>query len=387
MSRRIRIAQVATAAVSVRYLLLDHIQRLLAEGYEVDAVCADDPSLVELERLGINIQRIPFVREPSPAADLRALHALWALFRSRQYRAVHSHTPKAGLLTPLAAQLARTPLVIHTVHGLLFHDRSTWKEKLLGGACELWSSTLSDRLLSQSREDIDVIRRLHFKRSDRVELIGNGIDVQRFSPARAAASRARMRAEFRLADDEIVVGMVGRLVREKGFLEFFEAMQRVMKDRARVRTLIVGPHDPGQSDALRQDAFSSVVDPARTIWLGHRNDLPEVFSAMDIFALPSYREGIPRTLMEASSVGLPVVATDIRGCREVAPDGLTGLLVEPRQVRPLAAAILRLVDDAELRARMGAAGRERIVADFNSAAVLDRLASYYRRMVGDPLAA
>ncbi len=386
MKKTIRVAQVATAAMSVRYLLLDHIQRLLAEGYEVEAVCADDESVEVVERLGIVVRRVPFVREPSPAADLRTIGALWSLFRERRYDVVHSHTPKAGLLAPVAAQLARVPFVLHTVHGLLFHDRSTWKEKLLGGACELWSAKFSDRLLSQSQEDIGVIRRFHLKASERVDLIGNGIDVSKYHPHVRRDVRGAVRAELGIKDDEIIFGMVGRLVREKGFVEFYAAMQEVMKDRPRVRTLIVGAEDAGQSDALTRASFVSQLDPSRVIWLGHRNDLPRVYSAMDVFALPSYREGIPRTLMEASAMGLPVVATNIRGCREVAPNELSGLLVEPRQVPGLARALGRLADDPALRLRLGEAGRARIVAEFNSLVVLDRLAAYYRRIVGEPAA-
>lgn len=383
-SSPIRVAQVATTATSVRYLLADHIGRLTDEGYEVDAVCGLDDNIEEVERMGIAVRRIPFVRELSAAADLRTLRALWSLFRSRRYHVVHSHTPKAGLLAPVAAQLARTPVVLHTVHGLLFHDRSLARDKLLGGACELWTAKFSDRLLSQSREDIDVIARLHLKRADRVEHIGNGIDIRRFHPDVATTTRAHARSQLGIAAGDVVVGMVGRLVREKGFVEFFEAMRQAMADRPFVRTLIVGPDDPGQSDGLKRDDFGSTLDPQRTIWLGHRNDLPEIYSAMDVFVLPSYREGIPRTLMEASAMGLPVVASNIRGCREVARDGVTGILVEPRQVPTLHRAIVHLADDPDLRIKMGKAGREQIVAEFDASIVLDRLAAYYRRTVGDP---
>lgn len=386
MKKTIRIAQVATAAMSVRYLLLDHIQRLLTEGYEVEAVCADDESADVVERQGIVVRRVPFVREPAPVADVRTIRALWSLFRERRYDVVHSHTPKAGLLAPVAAQLARVPFVLHTVHGLLFHDRSTWKEKLLGSACELWSAKFSDRLLSQSQEDIGVIQRFHLKAPERVELIGNGIDVSRFHPDVRRDTRSIVRAELGIDDDEIIFGMVGRLVREKGFVEFHAAMQEVMRDRRRVRTLIIGSEDVGQSDALTRASFVSKLDPSRVIWLGHRNDLPRMYSAMDVFALPSYREGIPRTLMEASAMGLPVVATNIRGCREVAPNELSGLLVEPRQVPGLVRALCRLADDPALRLRLGEAGRARIVAQFNSLVVLDRLAAYYRRIVGESAA-
>ncbi|MEP6651718.1 MAG: glycosyltransferase family 4 protein [Myxococcales bacterium] len=383
-SSPLRVAQVATTAGSVKFLLVDHIVRLQAEGYEVEAVCASDDSVPAIEKLGIPVQRIPFVREPSPLPDLHAVRALRRLFVARNYQVVHSHTPKAGLLAPLAARLARVPVVLHTIHGLLFHDRSVLKDRLLGGACELWTAKLAHRLLSQSREDIDVVQRFHMKRPELVDYIGNGIDITRFHPDVMRSARARMRAELGIGPDDVVVGMVGRLVREKGFVEFFTAMREVMAQRPGVRTLIVGPVDQGQSDSVHQADFATKLDPARTIWLGRRDDLPELYSAMDIFALPSYREGIPRTLMEASAMGLPVVATRIRGCREVAKDGVTGLLVEPRQVPPLVQAILRLVDDPKLRDRFGRAGRAHVVSQFDASIVLDRLVAYYKRTVGTP---
>ncbi len=379
--RPIRVAQVTTTAVSVRYLLSDHIERLLSEGYEVDAVCGPDDSTSFVEDLGIRVVRIPFVREPSPLADLKTTRALWSLFRSRRYDIVHSHTPKAGLLSPLAGRLAGTPVVLHTVHGLLFHDRSRPTEKVLGAVCEFWTARFAHRLLSQSREDIKVAARVHLKSSDLVDYIGNGIDIRRFHPDVALGARDRLRAELGVRPGEVVVGMVGRLVQEKGFLEFVEAMRGVMAERPNVRTLIIGPTEKDQSDGLDPVALTATLDPSRTTWLGHRNDIAELYTAMDIFALPSYREGVPRALMEASAMGLPLVASNIRGCREVVRDGQTGLLVEPRQVQPLKAAILRLVDDEALRAKMGQAGRAHIAREFDAELVLDRLAAYYRNLV------
>jgi glycosyltransferase involved in cell wall biosynthesis len=172
------------------------------------------------------------------------------------------------------------------------------------------------------------------------------------------------------------------LVQEKGFAEFFAAMRRVLGERAKARALIIGPVDPGQSDGLRPEDLVGELEPSRAIWLGHREDIADLYGAMDVFALPSYREGVPRSLMEASASGLAVVASNIRGCREVVRDGVTGILVEPREVDPLYRAILRLVDEPETRREMGRVGRAHIVENFNAAQVLDRLADYYRELTG-----
>ncbi|MGH2724861.1 MAG: glycosyltransferase family 4 protein [Actinomycetota bacterium] len=380
----IRVAQVATSAMSIRLLLLDHIERLREEGYEVEAVCAPDPSLEEVAARGIPVHTVPFRRDLAPVADIRSLGALRRLFARRRYHVVHSHTPKAGILAPLAARRAGTPLILHTVHGLLFHDRSMPAQKVLGRAAETWTGRLAHRLLSQSREDIEVALRYRICPPGRIDYIGNGIDVSRFSREALPDARAERRAELGFDDDTVVVGMVGRLVEEKGFVDFFGAMARVMESRPHVRILLIAPHDPGQADEIDPERLLAMVDRQRVVHLGFRADLPELYAAMDVFALPSYREGLPRTPLEAAAMEVPVVASNIRGCREAVVDGVTGLLVEPRSPGPLAAAIASLVDDAATRGQMGKAGREHVAREFDARAVLDRLADYYRRVVGPP---
>lgn len=380
----IRVAQVATSALSIRLLLLDHIERLRQEGYEVEAVCAPDHSLEEVVARGIPVHTVPLHRDLAPGPDMRGLGELRRLFARRRYDVVHSHTPKAGILAPLAARLAGTPLVLHTVHGLLFHDRSRPREKVLGVAAEMWTGRLAHRLLSQSREDIEVAARYRLCRPGHIEYLGNGIDVSRFSRRRLPDARARRRSELGFDDDAVVVGMVGRLVEEKGFVDLFRAMARVLEARPQVRILLVAPHDPGQADEIDPERLLAMVDRTRVVHLGFREDLPELYAAMDVFALPSHREGLPRTPLEASAMEVPVVASNIRGCREAVTDGVTGVLVEPRSPSALAEAIVALVDDAPARAQMGKAGRDHVVREFDAGAVLDRLAAYYRRVVGPP---
>jgi glycosyltransferase involved in cell wall biosynthesis len=387
MKRPIRVAQVATAGISVRLLLLDHIERLRALGYEVEAVCGDDADVESVRRRGIVVRTVPMEREPSLLPDLKAVVALARLFRERDYHVVHSHTPKAGLLAPVAARLACTPTIIHTIHGLLVHDRAPPLFKLAGAACEFWTGAWCQRLLSQSREDVDTAVQLGICPPDRIQHLGNGIDVRRFSKEAVPAARQQLRATFGFRDDDIVVGMVGRLVREKGFEEFFAAMGRVMGARPRVRALVVAPEDDDQSDRLDPQRLLERVDRARTVLLGRRDDLPELYAAMDLFVLPSYREGIPRTLMEASAMALPVIATRIRGCREVVREGETGLLLEPRDEAALERMLLRLIDEPATRARLGAAGCRHIRENFDSEAVLGRLATFYGKYVGRPASA
>ena len=184
-----------------------------------------------------------------------------------------------------------------------------------------------------------------------------------------------MRAEIGVDDpDTIVIGSVGRLVAEKGYPELFEACEQLPR---RYRLVVVGGDDPDKPDALPR----SVVDRAReqgVIFLGQRDDVDRLYTAMDLFVLASHREGFPRAAMEATAMGIPVVATDVRGCREIVDPEATGLLVPVRDARSLTAAIRRLGDDPDLRARMSQSGLARAHEHFDERRVVDRVLDTYR---------
>src|SRR5206468_2426506 len=226
------------------------------------------------------------------------------------------------------------PVVVNTVHGLYATDDDPWPKRAAVYGLEAVASRFSDAELVQNPEDLALLRRLGLAGHTRV--LGNGVDLRRFDPARwSAADRERVRAELRVDDDQIVVGIVARLVAEKGYPELFEAMSRL--DARRFVLVCIGGDDPDKPDALAR----SIVDAAERAgvrFLGHRDDVDALYSAMDLFVLPSHREGFPRAAMEAAASGLPVIATDVRGCRQVVEPEVTGLLVPVRDPVPLAAA-------------------------------------------------
>jgi glycosyltransferase involved in cell wall biosynthesis len=174
------------------------------------------------------------------------------------------------------------------------------------------------------------------------------------------------------------VGSVGRLVAEKGFHELFQAAQKLSERNRSLHFVVVGPAEPDQNDAVPQRLVDELTRSGTVEFPGWGDDMRAWYGRMDMFVLASHREGIPRACMEAAAMGLPVVATDIRGCREVVKNGETGLLVPVRDPKALVRAIETLGADAALRRRMGAAGREHIVNNFQQRQVLDRLCAFYR---------
>ena len=199
-----------------------------------------------------------------------------------------------------------------------------WSKRLLVYALEAIAARFSDAELFQNPEDLELTRRWHITRRRRARLLGNGVDLTRFDPDRVAPSeRAAVRAELGVGPDDVVVGTVGRLVAEKGYPELFEAARSLGPG---VVLVVVGPDDPEKADRLPAELVeAAAADGVR--FLGMRDDVDRLYAAFDVFVLPSHREGFPRAAMEAAAMGLPVVATDIRGCRQVVDDGVTGMLV------------------------------------------------------------
>ncbi len=178
----LRIAQVATSDVSVRLLLLDQIKALEADGHHVVAVCAPGPWVESVRRAGVNVETVPMEREIAPLRDLRSTGALARLFRQHKFDVVHTHTPKAGLIGPLAARMAKVPHIVHTIHGLLFHDRMPRLRQAFFWVPEKITATFCDRLLSQSREDMERAVRSRLCSRKNIAYLGNGIDVAHFAP-------------------------------------------------------------------------------------------------------------------------------------------------------------------------------------------------------------
>lgn len=375
----LRIAQVATSSMSVRLLLLDQIKALQADGHDVVAVCAPGTWVESVRSAGVTVLTVPMEREIAPLRDLRSMAALMTCFRQHKFDVVHTHTPKAGLIGPIAARMAGVPQIVHTVHGLLFHDRMSRLRQSIFWVPEKITATFCDRILSQSREDVERAVHSRLCSRDKISYIGNGIDVARFAP-QATYERSQKLREVGLQHSDFVVGSVGRLVEEKGFRELFAAAETLTTRYPQLKFVVIGPRETDQNDALNNDYMDELQRRGVVRFVNWCDDVRPWYAAMDLFVLPSYREGIPRACMEAAAMTRPIVASDIRGCREVVIDGETGLLVPPRDVPQLVDAIERLYQDRNLAARMGERGRRHIVTNFDIKDVCRRLCEFYAEL-------
>ena len=381
---RARVAHVVPTDEIAHRLLLARLTRLCEAGFDVSVICGKKAGSEELSEAGLQVVHIPFAREVAPLTDLRCIRALRRALQCGAYHIAHSHNPKGTLLGPLAARLAGVPAVVHTVHGFLFNENTTGLRRLLAVGAERWCAAWSHHLLFQSREDYDWATQRRLKAAERLHLVGNGIDERRFDRDRYPGARLDKRRELGLDDGHLVVGMVGRLVREKGFQEFFEMAGRISRELPKARFLVVGISEPEQSDAVDPHALMAAHRIAeRCLLLDRRADMPELYLTMDAAVLPSHREGIPRALLEAAAMGVPIAASDIRGCREVIDPDVTGLLFPLRDVDRFTDTVRLMLRDPGLRQRLGEAGRAHVLAEYTEARVTARLEALYDGILSD----
>lgn len=392
MSRRRRLIHLTTTDISLELLLGPQLSAFIDAGYDVTGVSAPGPFVQQIEARGV--EHVPLAnatRAMAPHKDVLAIGELHRLFRRLRPDIVHTHNPKPGLYGRLAARSARVPVTVNTVHGLYALPEDNWKKRAVVYSLERIASTCSDAELVQNPEDMTTLRRVLREPASKLTLLGNGVDLSRFGHSGAsdrAVRREKVRAELGVDATTVVVGAVGRLVLEKGYAELFEAWDAIRgsaatgagsSDREAV-LVIVGPEDGDKADSVP----AAVIDRARESgvrFLGMRDDVEDLYLGMDLYVLASHREGFPRSAMEAAATGLPIIATDIRGCRQVVDHDVSGLLVPVRSPADLSNALRHLIEDDVLRASMSSAASDKATQEFDQQRVIDTTLKTYSRLL------
>ena len=392
----VKVLQVTTHNLTVKKLLLPLIDRLTAEGYQVVSVCCPGGHTSGLRKQGYSIRSIVMNRQVSPMDSLRIVRDLYRLMRAERPDIVHVHTPIAAALGRVAARLARVPIIIYTAHGFFFHERMPWRTK----KAYIWIEKLlarftTDMLFTQSQEDAATAVSEGIYPAYQVMWIGNGVDMEQFTPSQSAPA---FKEAFGIPASAPVVGFIGRLVEEKGVLELLDAFRQALSVMPELRLLMVGDntvvghqastiHD--ERDRRTREFVRSKVETlglaSSIVFTGYVEDVTKLMPAIDVFVLPSHREGMPRIIIEAMASGKPVIATDIRGCREEVVHDLTGLLVPVGDTKTLSEAMVRILSEPELACRMGCEGRRRAEAMFDERDVLDRQVRVYQQLVKERL--
>jgi glycosyltransferase involved in cell wall biosynthesis len=344
---------------------------LLEMGIDLHVAIPFDPSDVRFQSLPFPLHRLPLLRgSVNPWLEMRTVAALAALSRRLRPLLVHHVTIKPMLYGSMVARLLGTPCVVNSITGLGFVFSSSGPaakglrllvQPLMRFGCMRPNVTM----LFENHDDLLLYCRQGMAQTSSSKVIpSSGIDISNYTPRQHE-------------EGAVTVMVLGRMLWDKGIREFVEAARMVAAQRPATKFVLVGGTDPNPEsiplNTLQQWQHEGTVE-----YWGWRSDIPAVLSGADILCLPSYREGLPRSLLEGGASGLPLVATDVPGCRDALQPGISGLLVPPKDSAALAAAILRLVDDVGLRRQMGQAARADVANRFSTTSVVNATVSVYQ---------
>ena len=365
-----------TVPSALRAFVADHV-RALAEEYEVTVFCNfSQDDCKDLFNQSVKLVHVPFAREIKPLQDFRCLFRMVSGLRKGRFSSVHSVMPKTGLLTMIAGWMAGIPVRIHMFTGQVWVTRTGFWRILLKSM---------DRLIARFATDIyaDSPSQRDFLLKEKVinagKVLGdgsvNGVDCGRFKPDEGALKAVRK--QFNIPDDAFVFGFMGRLNHDKGINDLVEAFALAhVTDKAYL--LLAGPDEEGIENRIRE-CYPKIAP--RIHFAGYTSEPARFYAAFDVFCIPSYREGFGSSVIEAAACGVPALASRIYGLKDAVEEGESGLMHEPRDVDGIRAGLERYADDPELRIRMGAYARQRVLDKFTTQRLLDAMTAEYERLL------
>lgn len=380
-----KILELCAVDMTVKYLLLTLIDKLEKEGYEVEIACSEGKETKTLEKKGYVFKFVNIDRKVSFFSNIKSIIELYRIIKKGKYDIVHVHTPAASVMGRIAAKLAGVQLIIYTAHGFYFHEGMIRaKYNIILKIEKYLAKYFTDFIFTQSEEDRKTALENHFIDKNKILTISNGVDTQgSFNPLNMEKDKIdEIYKEFNLEKNNKIITFVGRLVKEKGVMDLLEAFNNVnLNDRTKVKLLIIGDIEQSERDKDTIKKLEKYKNRPNVIFTGHREDINSILYITDVFCLPSYREGTPRSIIEAMAMECAVITTDIRGSREEVVDGKTGFLVPVNSIKILSDKIKKLIEDEKLLKKMKIAGRRRAEKLYNENEVIKKQLLIFNKLL------
>jgi len=357
-----------------------------------EVVCVSSGPAKDLEevanREGVKVREVEMTRQITPLKDLKSVWKLYKLFKKEKPAIVHTHTPKAGIVGMLAANLAGVPVRLHTVAGLPLMEAQGLKRFVLDTVEKLTYSSAT-KVYPNSKGLKEFILKHRFTNESKVKMIGsgssNGIDTSFFNPSLYTEDpRQELKAQLGIGEKDFVFVFVGRLVSDKGINELVKAFKGLTSQPVNRSThyklLLVGPLET-ELDPLQDQTLNEIESNPTIITTGFQPDVRPYFAISNALVFPSHLEGFPNVVMQAGAMSLPSIVTDINGCNEIIEDGKNGLVIPPKDTKALQEKMLRLVDDEQLCKHLASNSREMITSRYEQKLVWEALLEEYKRLL------
>ena len=380
-----RVAFLSHLDMNLYLFRLPWMKKLREMGFEVFALVPEGEYSDRLRRNGFQVISYGIDRRSlNPLKESRTIGELYRIFKKQNFDILHTFTYKPNLYGTLAGRRAGIPIIINTITGLghVYTTCGTSDKKRLKKwiytAFYRYSLNMADYVIFQNTDDLKLLSKYVSNKKVKLRLIrGSGVDTVYFSSSSVDVEKVeKLRDELGLTGEEKVVTMIARMYWGKGIKEYVEAANKILGERDDVCFLVVGWRDKGNPDTI-PESFIRKYSTEKLRFLGKRDEIREILYITDIYVLPSYREGLSRTILEAMSMQKPVVTTDAPGCKDLVKDGINGFLVPVGDSHALKKAISNLIGDAGLRKKMGEAGRKRVVKEFSVDVILGELERLY----------
>lgn len=380
---QIDVLHAVTSSLSL-VLLRGQLSYLRDAGFHPGVLCSSgtDVELMQV-REHLQVLTVPMEREISPLRDLISLLRLLPMVRRTHPLISNVGTPKAGLLVGLAARLNRIPCRVYTLRGLRLETARGLKRRILVFT-ERVSCRCAHRVVCVSPSLRQRAIDLGLVRAEKTLVLGagssNGVDADRFEPTpQRMTQAAEIRRQLRIDPGVPVIGYIGRLSRDKGILELLSAFRSLREKFPDARLMLIGQYDEG--DPVPPPIRTAIESDPGITRVPFAHEIAPYYLLMDLFVLPTYREGFPNAVLEAQAAERAVVTTQASGAVDSVVDGITGIVVPIGDAKALVDAIARLLADPEMATRMGRAGRERVKREFRQEDVWEALAALYREML------
>ena len=361
-----RICVITTVSASIKAFYKGQLEEFNKAGFETTVICGKDEKLKDFLPEETNYIPVNFSRKISILQDLKSLFVLYKIFKKNKYDIVQYSTPKASLIAAIASFFARMPIRIYILWGLYYMRQKGFKRKLFK-YFEKIISKISHIILPIAHEMVGfaIDENLGKKEKYKVMLNGSacGVDLETFNPEKWKPFRNKIRNELHVLEDGVVIGTVARLTGDKGINELVQAFNEISNEIPKAYLLLVG--DQEEKDRLLPATERIINMNPRIRSVGWQDDPLPYYSTMDIFCLPTYREGFGEVNLEAQAMGLPVVSTDVIGPRESVENNSTGYLIESQKSEALLEPLRQLLTNQELRTKFGIAGRKRVIEKFD----------------------